>query len=494
MKKIILFLLIAVMMLATSAFAADFGIYTPASRVAVTGSFDETMAGETLSLVLIKSGADAENLDGGDIGYIDTAVVDSFGNYSFKFKFDGFEFDENGNVSNYTISLKHKEDDVTTTVKHAVATSDLTKASITVTPKASTVVADAAIDNLYKLENLSYCIVLAGYNSDNVLVNAIVKPDVVDVDKTIKDYSYTLDSETSYVKAYIWESLTSPIPLTGVASYTKGNIDSCRVTYPTYTTKAVTFNFDDGYIANDKFLMDLFKEKGVNAAFNLTHYTANNAPQYEGFEVANHTTHITIHNTDPSVGTVYTYDQCIDSIERAERDIAAHIGEENIKGLVWPYYEPDDREDYEDLLEYARQNGYIYARGVGYNGRFDLPDDWMKWICSASTGNALSRAQAFASQPETDEFLMFSVWGHATDLGSDDEGKAKMLALYNSIIDLVINDEVWNPTPSEFVTYVEAAKKLDITETYIYNPTDVTIYAIVNGNRITIAPQSYAEV
>ena len=37
-------------------------------------------------------------------------------------------------------------------------------------------------------------------------------------------------------------------------------------------------------------------------------------------------------------------------------------------------------------------------------------------------------------------------------------------------------------------------KKLDITDTYIYNPTDIAIYAIVNGAEIVIAPNSYAEI
>ncbi|MBQ7007111.1 MAG: polysaccharide deacetylase family protein, partial [Oscillospiraceae bacterium] len=432
---------------------------------------------------------DEENVTGDDIGYVDQAVVDSFGNYSFKFMFDGFEFDENGNVTNYTISLKHGDEDITTTVKQAVATRDLTKASISVTPNASQVIADVSIDNLYKQENLTYCVVLAGYSANNALVSAVVEPDVVDIDKTITDLSYTMNEDTVYVKAYIWESLTSLIPLTGVEKYVKGNIDSCLVTYPTYTTKAVTINLDDGDINSDRILVDLFREKGVNAAFNLTYGTAKNCAEYEGFEIANHTTHIKMNNTDPAAGTVYTYDECVDSIDSTKAALASYIGEENVTGLVWPYYEPYLRDDYEQLLEYARQQGYLYARGVGDTGNFNIPEDWMKWKCSSYTTNALVRAQAFAAQPATDELQMFSIWGHSFDLEDD-----AMLELYNSIIDLVINDEIWNPTPSEFVKYVEATKKLDITDTYIYNPTDIAIYAIVNGAEIVIAPNSYAEI
>lgn len=492
MKKIFSFLLITAMMLVTGAYAADLGIYSPASRVAVTGTLGEELAGESISLLLVKAGTDADNISGDDIGYIDQTVADADGSYSFKFKFNGFEFDESGNVSNYTISLKHGDDDVTTTVKQSSAvTSDLVKADISLTPKASTVTASASIDNLYKLGNLPYNIILAAYNDNDELVDVKIKSGVAGTDKTADEVSYTLDNSTSYVKSYVWDNFTSLIPLTGTVSYKKGSIDSCRVTYPTYTTKAFTVNIDDGFIANDQYLVDLFKEKGVHAAFNLIGYNASNCPSYEGFEIANHTTHVKLFTTDTTSADYCTYEQCIYSIEQAEKDLSAYVGEENITGLVWPYYTPSERPDYEQLLDYARQNGYLYARGVDTTGNFDLPADWMKWNCTATTayGDPLPFAKKFADQEETDNFRLYSLWGHSTDLSQD-----KMLAIYNTLIELLINDEIWNPTPSEFVKYVQAAEKLDITETYVHNPTDVAIYAVINGARTIIEPHSYADV
>lgn len=489
MKKIISGFLIAVIILVTNVFAADLGIHTPSSRVAVTGSLDEAMAGESLSLLLVNSEANIENVSESDIGYIDQTVVDSFGNYSFKFMFDGFEFDEYGNISNYTISLKHGDEDITTTVNQAVAVSELTKSSISVRPLGSTVVADYSIDNLYKLANLSYSIILACYNENNELVNVDIETNVVDADKTISELTCTLNEETSYVKAYIWESLSSQIPLTGVESFFKGNIDSCLVTYPTYTTKAVTFNFDDGLIEYDQILVDLFREKGVNAAFNLIGWSSGNCPEYEGFEIANHTTHIAMYNIDENKGRVFTYNECVESIANGKRAIASYIGEENVTGLVWPYCAPSNREDYEQLLDYLRENGYLYARDSVTNGRFDIPEDWMNWKCSATTSNALTRAQVFAAQPFTDDLQMLSIWGHSFDLEAE-----AMQELYNNIINLVINEEIWNPTPSEFVKYVEAAKRIEYTESYIYNPTNIAIYAIVNGIETVIQPNSYADI
>lgn len=115
----------------------------------------------------------------------------------------------------------------------------------------------------------------------------------------------------------------------------------------------------------------------------------------------------------------------------------------------------------------------------------------MKWNCTATTayGDPLPFAKKFAEQEETDKFQLYSLWGHSTDLSQD-----KMLAIYNTLIELLINDEIWNPTPSEFVKYVQAAEKLDITETYVHNPTDVAIYAVINGARTIIEPHSYADV
>ena len=51
-------------------------------------------------------------------------------------------------------------------------------------------------------------------------------------------------------------------------------------------------------------------------------------------------------------------------------------------------------------------------------------------------------------------------------------------------------DNIWGPSCIELHDYVEALRSLEVTDTSVTNPSDVTVYILVNGVRVTLEPNA----
>lgn len=297
------------------------------------------------------------------------------------------------------------------------------------------------------------------------------------------------------IRCFLWDEI-SLTPVIGKVEFTKAGIESCVVTYPEYAMKAATFNINDGN-ATDAAVIGLMNTYGINATFGLDG-TETNSSIYNNsnFEIANHTTHIEMYLTESytddlgNTVTAPTYDECVTSIETAEAAIASKYSV-TPTGLVWPYFAPEERDFFSTLKTYAASNGYEYIRDSQVTGSFDVPTDWQDWdvtgwVQAANTDALLAKADEFAAlNPSSVKIL--SVAGNGEDMT-----ETELTSFYTSLFGKISGSDIWKATNIEICSYLKASEKLVITSESIYNPTDTTLYMLVNGSPWIAEPASYA--
>ena len=74
----------------------------------------------------------------------------------------------------------------------------------------------------------------------------------------------------------------------------------------------------------------------------------------------------------------------------------------------------------------------------------------------------------------------------------EDMTEAELISFYTSLFDKLSAKDIWKATNIEIVRYIKACDKLEITEDYIFNPTNETIYMVVNDEQWVAEPNSYA--
>lgn len=493
---------------------AELSVYSETSRAAVTGVLDKSCAGDDVSVLLIKDGANPEALEDGDIAYIEDTAVAADGSYSFKFKLN------TNDISGHKLYISHEGNNVTSTVNQATATADFTQAVLDISPKMSTVSANVKIDNLFGLDNLTYTLVIASYDLDGNLID-VQKTDDNKIDKDSTSDSIdniAIPENAAKIKAFCWSSTVGMIPLCDSRDYAKGAIENYDITFPTFTKKAVTFSFDDGREGWDNCVVEAMNRHGIKGTFNLIPGGVNkdSLPDnftnlYAGHEVANHTSHIAMYNTDSSKGTVYTLDECKTSILQGHNTIKKYFGEYP-KGLIWPYHAPAERSDYADIMAYVKELGYSYARNSSSSNSFDMPDKddpdgWLYWkmtghfdalgLNSAASAEESPLYKKFLAEDASREFKMLSIWGHAHDFPDNPQGtgtSGTTLVQFEEFLKVLeANKDIWKATNIEIYDYEQAAENVEVGEDYIYNPSKiVTLYGFVNGEKCIIKPESVA--
>ncbi|MBE7015494.1 MAG: hypothetical protein E7417_01560 [Ruminococcaceae bacterium] len=310
-----------------------------------------------------------------------------------------------------------------------------------------------------------------------------------------KDVAINVADENEIIKCFIWNTTTYE-PASETYMFKKLGIKTYMITYPSFGTKAVTFNINDG-ADTDAAVIDLMHEYGINATFGLTDATTDySIYEHEDFEIANHTTHIPMYAeyafTDENGNTVTppTYDECVESIEIVETLIEDGTGTAPV-GFAWPYFAPEERSIYNQLKLHLATNNYEYMRDSQVTGSYDLPADWKDWGISAwvqkdNTDSILDLANDYKGL-NTTLFKVLSIAGNGEDMT-----EAELLAFYEELFTKLSDEEIWKATNLEVCRYIQATNKLEITKEYIYNPTSETIYMIVNGGEWVAEPNSYA--
>ena len=305
-------------------------------------------------------------------------------------------------------------------------------------------------------------------------------------------------------------------------------MDKSVFCFPGWTRKAVSFTMDDGNVPLDKKFIDIVKPAGILGTFNLVSIDrmGDMTPEqyrefYKGYELTNHCkmhpkvmtaedyASISDEPFDPNTsdrtkiysagregvyhkffrtwwGKVATEQAYIELVDESHRELEEIFGEGSIVAYVWPYCEQDS----DAVKEHLRAAGYASVRRTGSVG-FDLPTDRMSWSYNAIHTDLVSRAAEFEAIEDDGKlrFFCFGVHPHDFEYGNCWENLVEFAEKYGNR-----PGDFWYATVRDIFEYEDAVNAAAVTECGITNNSDKIVYAIVNGEKITVAPGETKEI
>jgi len=328
-----------------------------------------------------------------------------------------------------------------------------------------------------KIDNAELCFV-ARYNSDKL--KEIKKVEFVGATAELTFNCSAADT----INVLWWGNAIQPIKKNVLLVPKTMEDGEIVITYPNYSTKAVTFSLDDGNVKYDQPICDLLHEYDLKATFNLCSFanvTDRGLYLHDDFEIANHTSHIEMYDS------TYSYEDCVKAIEDGYNGILNNVGVQ-ARGVVWPYHAPRERVFYNDLHTYMLGEGYEYVRNTESTRNFNLPTNWMEWSATAWTQEWLTYTELFVNAEPTNDLQLLYLAGHTSDKESDE-----MLEYCTEIFELVSRNDIWSATNLEICRYAKATSQLEFGEQFIYNGSDTNVYMLVDGKRYCAAPHDYAK-
>ncbi len=264
--------------------------------------------------------------------------------------------------------------------------------------------------------------------------------------------------------------------------------------FPDGKAKAVTFSFDDGCPADER-LAKLFDTYGMKGTFNFCAESAFTKEQIQefflskGHEIANHGAyHRANGNTRPIEGIRDVLD-CRLALE----EICGQI----IRGMAYPdsgITRMGSFISYEQIKQYLTELDIAYARTLnGDNDRFELPQDFHRWMPSAKYNNPhiMEYVDKFLNLDLSTNVYhaarqsrLLYIWGHSFELDNNHHWEH----IEEICRKLSHNDEIWYATNIEICDYIEAYKRLVYSADghTVYNPTLFTVWLDVDGKLYSI--------
>lgn len=296
-------------------------------------------------------------------------------------------------------------------------------------------------------------------------------------------------------------------------AYSGDKIEFSAPLYPGYTTKAVVFNYDDA-VRYDVELAALLNKYGLKATFNLVGQNIKSnigamAPDksseekifefvksvYEGHEISNHSmTHIPAcfdegyvgHNSAGAKLVGKSFEELIKDTLDCPKYIKEKLGADAI-GIAWPQGYAKSRRDYETkILPAIIEAGLKYARAAE-NGTFKLPTDWFQWSATCHHRDAVKYTDMFVDFENEGELKCFFIWGHSYEFENNKNDPNLGWTMIEGVMKkLAAENDIWKTTNGDVYRYVEATKLVEVTEKYVKNNSDMTVYYNINGQNVEI--------
>lgn len=260
--------------------------------------------------------------------------------------------------------------------------------------------------------------------------------------------------------------------------------------YPGGKQKAFNVTYDDGVLQDIRFV-ELLNKYNLKGTFNLNSGLLENEFEwthqsgcvvkrlskekavslYEGHEIACHTlTHPYMDDLSES--------EILHELQKDKANLEKLFKRE-IKGFAVPF------DYYSELIESCvKQSGFSYARISEESHSFIPQTDYYKW--KATVFHADSEPEKLTQQfLETNENLaVFQIAGHSYDLDIENlwdkvESVFVQISSQKNIVPL---------TTIEIVEYLQAMEKAEITEKYIKNNSNISLWFSVCGKAYEIMP------
>lgn len=300
--------------------------------------------------------------------------------------------------------------------------------------------------------------------------------------------------------------------------------------FPGWTRKSLSFTIDDGYLPMDQKFVAITKPAGLRGTFNLCSplwqfETAEGFRDFYGdYEIANHCRYHAypltpetdkplfdglFGETEPDSAFRYrtdeeglyrvrTYDwtyaadddKFMELVKSCESDLEEIFGKGKIRGFIWPCGEQNNPHVFEMLKAHGFQS--IRKTGcVGDSESFDMPADRMRWSYTADCNCLLRYGELYEALPDDGKLKFFCFGVHSSDF----EGAGKWDDLREFCRKFGNRpDDYYYAGVGEIMDYEDAVAAATVTDRKITNPSDLTLYAIVNGDTITVAPGETVEI
>lgn len=296
--------------------------------------------------------------------------------------------------------------------------------------------------------------------------------------------------------------------------------------FPGWVRKAITFTIDDGNVPLDKKFIVITKAAGMTGTFNLCtplrwlKTEEEYREFYQGYEIANHCRYHAYpimddrpfeirdelfdpEKADPKYGykteeeglyRVYTYawtymaddDKYMECVDSCQKELEHIFGEGKIRSYIWPCGEQKNARVLQRLIDY----GFMSIRAaapVKDRYQFNLAPDRYHWSYTANWTCMRELAVQFDEYPDDGNLKWMCFGVHSHDFENNhcwDVLEDFCARLGNRPQDF------WYANVGEIFDYEDAVKAVRIGDTTIENPSELTVSAVVDGEKITLAPHT----
>ena len=260
--------------------------------------------------------------------------------------------------------------------------------------------------------------------------------------------------------------------------------------YPNGKAKAFNVTYDDGVLQDIRFV-EFLNKYNLKGTFNLNSGLMENGFEwthengsvikrlskdkvvslYDGHEIASHTlTHPYMDNLSES--------EILYELQSDKANLEKLFGRE-IKGFAVPF------DYYSELIESCvKKCGFEYARISEESHTFTPQTDYYKWKATVFHTNATLKELTQQFIKSNEELALFQIVGHSYDLDIESlwetiENTFRLISTQNDIL----------PMPTiEIIDYLKAMDKGEITDKYIKNNSNISLWFSIDGMTCEVKP------
>lgn len=256
--------------------------------------------------------------------------------------------------------------------------------------------------------------------------------------------------------------------------------------FPDGKSKAVTFSYDDGVVA-DKKLLGIFNKYNLKATFNLNsrlfncenwHGRMDEEQTYSTFcecgqEIALHGARHIFLNKVPLCEAIK---EVADNRAYLENKFCRIVN-----GMAYAYNGFNG-----DIKRVLSELGVKYARTTFSTRSFALPEDFLEWnpTCHHNDPQLFDLLDKFLNKRPEDEFKfrepwLFYVWGHSYEF--DDNDNWDVMERFSR--EISGRDDVWYAANGQICDYVAAYRSLvySIDGERVFNPSCMPVWLEIRG-------------
>ncbi|MBR3967883.1 MAG: polysaccharide deacetylase family protein [Clostridia bacterium] len=257
-------------------------------------------------------------------------------------------------------------------------------------------------------------------------------------------------------------------------------MNTVKFTFKDGKNKALTMSYDDG-IFQDKRLIEIFNKHGIKGSFHINGglfgavhkhprlFAEEIKDVYAGHEVSCHGyTHPFLEKLAP----MEVVHEMLDD-KKALEDACGYV----VRGMSYPFGTYSD-----EVISIISKLGINYARTVVSTGKFNIPEDFMRWhaTCHHNDKNLMTYLENLKNS--TRDLQLMYVWGHAYEF--DDNNNWEIIEKFCE--EAGGDPDIWYATNIEIFDYVTAMRRCELSadRTMLYNPSAVSVWVRAEGKTV----------